>query len=470
MAQPFPNHPHLRGGFAPLQMECDVNDLVIEGEIPKELNGSFYRNGPNAQYAPRGQYHMFAGDGMVHAFHIEEGRVSYLNRWVRTVKWHKERQAGRALFSPFNPMETDKSVAGLDTDGAANTNIIWHGDKLLALEEGHAPFELDPHTLDSIGPHIYGGKLTGPMTAHPKIDPDTGEMLFFGYNANGTISDQMTFSVVDKAGQLLRSENFQAPYACMVHDFMVTRDYVMFPIMPLTGSQDRAIQGGPVYAWDPSKSNHIGVMPRNGSVQDLQWFQGDASYIFHPMNAYDTDDGKIICDVCEYPEAPLFPNVDGKRGDPKKALARLVRWTFDLKAPTNSYRVDPIDDLVCEFPRFDERYAGLPYRYGYVAGDTQPTEKVGGFNVIAAIDHHTGRIDAHDVGEGCATSEPIFVPRSSSSPEGDGFLLAYVYDANRGASHLEVLDAQNVSQGPLAKAMLDHRIPYGFHGNWRDAG
>ena len=355
MAQPFPNHPNLRGGFAPLQMECDVNDLVIEGEIPKELNGSFYRNGPNPQYAPRGHYHWFGGDGMVHAFHIEDGQVDYRNRWVRTVKWHKERAAGRSLFSAFNPMDNDPSVAGLETDGVANTNIIWHGGKLLALEEGHAPFELDPHTLESVGPHSYGGKLKGPMTAHPKIDPENGEMLFFGYNANGTISEHMTFSVVDKDGNLLRSESFAAPYAAMVHDFIVTRDHVIFPIMPLTGSLERAFEGGPVYAWEPDKGSHIGIMPRHGSVQDLQWFYGEASYVFHPMNAHTTDDGKIVCDVCEYPEAPLFPGVDGKPGDPKKALAKLARWTFDLNAQTDRYQVEQLLDLVCEFPRIDER-------------------------------------------------------------------------------------------------------------------
>jgi carotenoid cleavage dioxygenase len=306
------------------------------------------------------------------------------------------------------------------------------------------------------------------MTAHPKIDPENGEMLFFGYNASGTISPHMTFSVVDKAGTLLRSESFEAPYAAMVHDFVVTKDHVVFPIMPLTGSLERAFKGGPVYAWEPEKGVHIGVMPRNGSVQDLQWFRGEASYVFHPMNAFSTADGKIICDVCEYPEAPLFPAVDGTPGDPKKALAKLVRWTFDLNAQTDQYKVEQLDDLVCEFPRLDERFAGLPYRYGYFAGDTQPPEKVGGFNVVAAIDHQTGKLDSYDVGEGCATSEPIFVPRSSSAPEGDGFLLAYVYDANRAASHLMMLDAQNLAQGPLAKAMLDHRVPYGFHGNWRD--
>jgi carotenoid cleavage dioxygenase len=324
--------------------------------------------------------------------------------------------------------------------------------------------------LESLGPHIYGGKLKGPMTAHPKIDPENGEMLFFGYNANGTISEHMTFSVVDKDGKLLRSESFTAPYAAMVHDFVVTRDHVILPIMPLTGSLERAFKGGPVYAWEPEKGSHIGIMPRNGSVQDLQWFRGEASYVFHPMNAHTTDDGKIVCDVCEYPQAPLFPGVDGKPGDPKKALAKLARWTFDLNAQSDRYQVELLHDLVCEFPRLDERRAGLPYRFGYFAGDTQPPKKVGGYNVIAAIDHQTGKLSSYDVGEGCATSEPIFVPRRTGAEEGDGFLLAYVFDANRGASHMVVLDAQNVADGPLAKAMLDHRVPYGFHGNWRDAG
>ncbi|MEC8491926.1 MAG: carotenoid oxygenase family protein, partial [Pseudomonadota bacterium] len=239
MAQPFPNHPNLRGGFAPLQMECDVNDLVIEGEIPRALNGSFYRNGPNPQYAPRGHYHWFGGDGMVHAFHVEDGRVAYRNRWVRTIKWQKEREAGRSLFSAFNPLDNDDSVAGLETDGVANTNIIWHGGKLLALEEGHAPFELDPHTLESIGPHIYGGKLKGPMTAHPKIDPENGEMLFFGYNANGTISEHMTFSVVDRDGKLLRSESCETPDSSNVHHILVTRDPLKIPKKTRTRSMER---------------------------------------------------------------------------------------------------------------------------------------------------------------------------------------------------------------------------------------
>jgi carotenoid cleavage dioxygenase len=290
-------------------------------------------------------------------------------------------------------------------------------------------------------------------------------MLFFGYNADGMISEHMAFHVVDADGNLTRSETFTAPYAAMVHDFMITRDHVIFPIMPLTGSMERAMNGQPVYAWEPDKGVHIGIMPRNGSVDDMRWFQGDPSFVFHPMNAH-TNGDIVTCDVCEFEEAPLFPMVDGTPGDPAKAVPRLTRWKFDLGRNTDDYSSERLDDLACEFPRLDERRTGLEYRYGYFACDSSPEFKVGGFNGIGRVDHQTGKNDIYDVGEACATNEPVFVPRSADSPEGEGFLLANVYDDNRKATHLVILDAENLSAGPLAKAYLDHRVPFGFHGNW----
>ena len=466
MARMYPRHPNLVGGFAPLRMECDAPDLVVDGEVPRELNGTFYRNGPNPQFAPRGSYHWFGGDGMLHAFAIRDGRVAYRNRWLRTVKWNTEHDAGESLFSAFNPMESDERVRFMPTDGLANTNVVWHAGRLLALEEAHAPFEVDPDTLASKGAWTFDDKLVGPMTAHPKIDPETGEMLFFGYNANGAISEHMSFHVVDRKGRLVRSETFLAPYAAMVHDFIVTREHVIFPIMPLTGSMERAMRGAPVYAWEPEKGVHIGIMPRSGTVADLRWFHGDPAYVFHPMNAH-TDGDKVVCDVCEFEQAPLFPLPDGTPGDPHKAVPRLTRWTFDLAGNTDDYKWERLDDIACEFPRLDERRTGLDYRYGYMACDTNPEFKVGGFNAIGRIDHRTGRLDLYDVGAGCATNEPIFVPRADDAPEGEGYLLANVYDDNRKASHLVILDAENVAAGPLATAYLDHRVPFGFHGNWK---
>lgn len=402
---------------------------------------------------------------MIHAFHIENGRVSYRNRWVRTKKWQLEHEAGKSLFSALNPMDVDPSVQGVVTDGVANTNIVWHGGKLLALEEAHAPFELDPVTLQSKGPWTFDEALVGPMTAHPKIDPVSGEMIFFGYSADGMLSNKMSVHICDRDGRLVSSQFFDAPYAAMVHDFMVTEDYILFPIQPLTASLDRAMKGLPAFAWEPEKGNQIGVMPRRGKVEDIRWFQHDASFVFHPMNAHNAGD-LITCDVAEYGQAPLFPNPDGSKGDPAKMWAKLTRWTFDLAGNTNDYKVEAIDDAASEFGRLDERYACHDYRYGYMlrqeAGDSSVN-----FNSIAKVDHQTGGIESYQMGEEMASGEAIFVPKSDSASEGEGYLLANVYDRTIDKSHLVILDAQNPSAGPLARAFLDHRVPFGFHGNWR---
>ena len=234
MAKPYPKEDHLIGNFAPLRMESNVGDLIVEGDIPSGINGTYYRNGPDPKFPPRGgKSHWFGGDGMVHAFHINDGKVSYLNRWMRTVKWTKEDEAGEALFpSGMDPTDTDPSVQGLETDGLANTAIVSHAGKLLALEEAHAPFEFDPHTLESVGSHTFDGKLQGPVTAHPKVDPKTGELLFFGYMADGFFSDTIRFTAVSKEGKITKSELIKAPFPSMVHDFYATENYIIIQSGP----------------------------------------------------------------------------------------------------------------------------------------------------------------------------------------------------------------------------------------------
>jgi len=234
MATPFPNHPQLRGNYAPINFEAQIQDLVVEGSIPEDLSGSLYRNGPNPKYAPTGPYHWFGGDGMVHAFHFNEGRVDYLNRWIQTPKHLAELAEGRSVTRARQPdPETGKLVAD-NENGLANTHILWHGDQLLALDEGSKPFELTPMTLESKGYTETGRQLSGAMTAHPKIDPQTGELHGFGYMTGYAGSPTMTYHVLDKTGALIRSDEFAAPYPAMVHDFVITQDYVLFPIFPLT--------------------------------------------------------------------------------------------------------------------------------------------------------------------------------------------------------------------------------------------
>jgi carotenoid cleavage dioxygenase-like enzyme len=452
-------NPYLSGNFAPVRSEDDY-ELVVKGEIPKGLRGTLYRTGPNPQFDPRGEYHWFAGDGMIHAFHVEDGKVSYRNRYVRTPKWRLENEAGRALFGSFgNPMATDPSAMGKDS-GVANTNIVFHAGKLLALEEGHMPFEMQPRTLDS---KDYVEAYKGRTTAHPKIDPKTGEMVWFGYGIGDMpFATGISYGVTDASGKVVRRDDFEAPYSSMIHDFLVTENYALFPVLPLTGSLERAMTGLPPFAWEPDKGSHVAVMRRDADVASIRWFNAPPCYVFHPMNAWE-EDGKILADVFRYDNAPLFPNADGSPG--QKSAARLVRWTFDLSGNSDAIKEEAIDDLDGEFPRFDERYAGLGYRHGWYAADPSNAKTIKQ-TAIAHLDLKTGKRQVYALSGGDITSEPVFTPRSDTAEEGDGWLTAVVWRAAENRSDFLVFDALDLAKGPIGVAELPRRVPFGFHGNW----
>ena len=457
------SNPYLAGNFAPLREENDFADLKIAGAMPSELSGTYYRNGPNPQFEPRdANYHWFAGDGMIHAFTVSNGKISYRNRYVRTPKWELEHKAGKSLFGTFgNPMTS--SPRALTTDsGVANTNIVWHAGRLLALEEGHQPFALDPRSLDPKGYRDYAGKA-GRFTAHPKIDPETGELVFFCYMAGAIpLSSNIAYGVADRTGTVTRLDIFEAPYCSMIHDFFVTKNYVAFPVLPLTGSMTRAMKGRMPFAWEPEKGSHIGVMKRDAGVDTIRWFTTDPCYVFHPMNMWEDGD-RIFADVMEYERAPLFPNADGSPG--KNVSAYLTRWTFDLAGNSNTVKRERIGDLAGEFPRLDERRAGLSYRHGYYAGNSKADGKVF-FDCIAHVDHATGKQAVYRFENGDAPGEPVFVPRDDKAGEGDGFLVTTVYRAAENRSDFAVFEAGDVARGPIATAELPTRIPFGFHGNW----
>ena len=455
-----PSNPFLTGNFSPVRSEDDFA-LEVVGDFPLDLRGAFYRNGPNPQFEPRGRHHWFAGDGMIHAFFVDEGKVAYRNRYVRTPKWRLEHEAGKALFGGFDPRAADPSVVGKDS-GVANTNVVWHAGRLLALEEAHMPFELDPESLDSRG---YVDAYRDRVTAHPKIDPETGEMIWFAYSVGGWFTRTMAYGVTDPSGRVTRRDTFEAPFSSMAHDFLVTRRHALFPVLPLTGDLWRAMRGGPPFAWEPEKGAHVGVMRRDAGVESMRWFTTEACYVFHPMNAWEEGE-TIVADVMEYPVAPLFPNADGST--PEHTPARLVRWTFDLAANSDTIRREPLDDLAGEFPRFDERRAGLSYRHGWFAGRSG-VRLDEGFDCIAHVDVRTGRRRIWRFADGDAPGEPVFVPRSAGAPEGDGWVLALVWRGAEDRSDLVVFDAGAIESGPVAVARAPRRVPFGFHGNWRPA-
>jgi carotenoid cleavage dioxygenase len=456
-------NPFLQGNFAPWRLEGTAEHLDISGELPRDLNGTFYRNGPNPAYEPLGKYHWFDGDGMIHAITLNEGRASYRNRWVRSSGLSEERKAGRALYKGLREISFTEVPSFKNT---ANTNIIAHAGKLLALNEGALPTQLQPCTLETLGEWNFAGQLSGPMTAHPKLDPQSGEMLFFGYSP---FPPYLTFYVADRDGVLVRNEPIDLEWPSMIHDFAITRDYVVFILCPLVFDFDKLRSTGSPFSWEPQRGTRLGVMPRNGGNDDVRWFETDACYVFHPMNAYVEAD-HLVLDVARFARL-LFMNDSptGNAQDFGKDSPRLHRFCLPLQG--GAVKSTPCDDRPGEFPRIDERRLGEKHRFGYVAaaGDATPLGAAPVFTAVTKYDLERGSNEVRQFGAGNGVGEPLFIPRHATAAEDDGYVVVLGYNQNANRSDFYVLDARDIGGEPIAVVHLPHRIPYGFHGNWMAA-
>ncbi len=432
---------HLRGNYAPVTEEVDATDLDVIGQLPPELDGRYFRNGANPQsgWSP----HWFAGDGMIHGIRLRDGRAEwYRNRWVQTRSLN---EPGVKMIGPDG--STDRTI------GVANTHIVEHAGKILALVESSFPCELSPE-LETIGVHDFDGKLESAMTAHPKMCPVTGEMHFFGY---GFFAPYLTYHRVSAQGDLVQTEVIDVPGPTMIHDFSITESHVLFMDLPVVFDLDLAMKGGMPYRWDDDYGARIGVMPRGVAGVQPTWFDVDPCYVFHPMNSFDVigDTGQveqIVFDTARYPELWRQGSATFKND------AALHRWTLDLGAGTVAEEAP--DDRDIEFPRVAEGRVGSNNRYGY-AGAT-----FGDANSIVKYDLATGSSTAHDFGVERIPGEAVFVPRDGSEAEDDGWLLQYVYDKPTDSSEFVVLDANDVTADAVARVPLPQRVPFGFHGSW----
>lgn len=433
--------------FAPATHELDIGSLPVVGTVPRDLRGTLLRNGPNPG-KPQAAEHWFAGDGMLHAFRFERGRVSYRNRWIRTPRWCSAGDVGSSVVS----------------SSVANTNVLFHAGQLLALEEAHLPLRLEGLTDGPAFSPDFAASLSGPFTAHPKMDPATGELIFFAYGTPDGLSDGMSYGSVSASGHVTCFERFRAPYASMVHDFAVTRRHVLFPILPLAANAERAAAGGPPFAWEPQLGAFLGVLQRDRGVQSIEWRTLPPCFVFHVMNAWD-DGRRVHLDVMQADVPALFTLADGSaiEGD---SDAYLSRWTIDLDAAAPCHSQEFLCDIPGEFPRIDDRFAGSAHRHGWFVGDGAPGQP---FSCLVHIDHHEGRLDIYRLPDGDCASEGVFVPRSSQAEEGEGWLLSVVYRGRSDRSDLLLFDAQQLGAGPVACVRLPSRIPNGFHGNWVDA-
>jgi len=455
-------NPFLKGNYGPWRTEGETSNLEVTGELPRDLNGTFYRNGPNPAFEPGGRYHWFDGDGMIHAIHIENGQASYRNRYVASKGLLEERSAGRAIYKGLLEISPTEAPQFKNT---GNTNIVFHAGKLLALMEAALPTQMEPRSLQTIGEWDFDGKFYGPMTAHPKMDPESGEMLFFGYSP---IPPYLQFHIADRQGRLVRSEPIDLEWPTMMHDFAITKDYVIFLLAPLLFSFEKLAETGNIFSWEPQRGMRIGVMPRAGTSSEVKWFRDDAGYVFHPLNAYNTG-SEVVIDACRYGRM-LFMNPElNAPVDRDLDSPMLHRWRIDLQKGT--LKREQLDDSVAEFPRVDERRVGREHRFGYVAalGPERVHYEAPMFTAIHKHDLEHGTRVERAFGAYNGVGEPLFVPRTASAEEDDGYVLVLAYDHDRDMSEFHVLDARHISAAPIATVRLPHRVPYGFHGNWVDA-
>jgi carotenoid cleavage dioxygenase-like enzyme len=436
---------YLEGPFAPVHAEVTETDLPITGTLPRELNGLYVRIGPNPiDVANPANYHWFLGPGMVHGVRLRDGKALwYRNRWIGTDS--VQRQLGR----PVVPGPRRGTV------DIVNTNIIGHAGRLWALVEGSAlPVELDGE-LNTLRHGLFAAPPKRSFSAHPRLDPETGELHAVCYDF--MIRDRADYVVISADGRLLREVRVPVRHGPMIHDSAVTQSSVVILDLPVTFSMGAALRGKPLpYTWNARHPARIGLLPRRGDTDIVRWFEIEPCFAFHVVNAYDADDGSTVIDVVAYPRI-FDESQEGLNG----SHGRLERWILD-PASTQAKR-SVVSDFRQEFPRCDDRLAGRPYRYAYSIGVAPETI---GPQPLYRHDLRTGATIRHDYGPHHMPGEAVFVPHHPDAAEGDGWLLAFVYDLSDDSSTLVVLDASDPSGEAVATVWLPARVPLGFHANW----
>jgi carotenoid cleavage dioxygenase len=436
---------YLEGNYAPVEEEVTAVDLPVIGQLPAALNGRYLRNGPNPATAPDpAAYHWFVGDGMVHGIRLRDGKAEwYRNRWVRTDR------VAEALGEA--PPEGDVH-GGMDN---ANTNVIGHAGRTLAIvEAGARPVELS-YDLDTLRRTDLDGTLPNGYTAHPKRDPETDELFACSYH---WAVPGLQYTVIDRDGRVRKLETIDVPDGPMVHDMSITASRAIFYDLPVTFSLEAAASSMFPYVWNDDHPSRVGVMPREGTAADVRWFDVEPCYVFHPLNAYDDGDA-VVLDVVRHPS--MFKT---DRNGPNEGAPSLWRWTVDTAG--GIVKEEQLDDRAVEFPRVDERVVGRPHRYGWAATLHEGDDLDFDGSRITRYDLETGASETHDFGSHCATGEAVFIPAEADAAEDDGWAMALVYDRTTDRSELVVLAAADPAAGPVARVPLPVRVPFGFHGNW----
>lgn len=478
----FPQTPYFIGLNEPVGREVAFTGLEVEGTIPPEVRGSFYRAVPDPAFPPKfADDHTLSGDGMVSRLSINpDGSVDFAMKFVETARHKAEKELGRARFGKYrNPYTDDADVQGVDRT-VANTTPVWHAGKLLMAKEDGLPYRVDPRTLETIGRYDFGGALKSEtMTAHVRVDPATGEMFFYGYEADGLASTKVAYCVVGADGQLKSEQWFDAPYCAMMHDFTISENYALFPIYPTTADLDRLKAGGEHWHHHPELDSWLGVMPRYGDVSEIKWFKGPKGvFCYHMMNAWEDADGLLHFDQClsNTNAFAFIREPSGIHMQPWEIQGGLTRWTVDPRGPAGDV-AESVIGPPGDFPVIPAAKQGRPYATGFMLTmnpDRQGPPVFGG-PVLAMFDMLV-RLDGMDtptpqitqalpMQPGWCYNEPLHVP----SAEHEGWLITFV-DHQTGENTFEhfawILEAGAIGKGPVASIRIPTRLRPQVHGWW----
>ncbi len=479
----FPETVDFMGLNTPLGEEYSLKNLPVEGDIPAEFKGAFFRAVPDPAYPPRfSDDTALSGDGMISRYLFnDDGTVDFDIRFVDTARYRAEREADRAVFGKYrNPYTDEDSVKGVDRT-VANTTPVWHAGRLLMTKEDGRAYEVNPHTLETLGSYDFGGALKSEtMTAHVRIAPETGEMFLFGYECDGLASTKVSYVIIDKQGKLVREQWFDTPYCSMMHDFAITKNWVIFPVFPTTADLDRIKAGGDHWIHEPELDSWMGVMPRYGDVAEMRWFKGPKGVSsYHMMNAFEDDQGRISMDhhMTATNAFEFIRRASGIDVNVADIFGGLMRWTVDPTSDNTEIEQEmlgPPGDL-CRIPDADQ---GRPYKRGwYLSMNPNATEPplLGGpvgamFNALISFEPKTGRISSYNLPPSHGLNEPTHI--CSNTPGHEGWLITQV-DHMTGDGAYEhaawIFNAGDIEAGPVAKIATPHRLRPQVHGWWASA-
>ena len=471
------DHPYLHGLFAPVDCELAASDLLIEsGEIPKDLNGAYVVNGPNQRFKPTGRYHYYDGDGMLHATYFKNGKASYQSKWIRTPAFIAEEKAGHAIWpglcGPFN-----YDLPGSPIKDNSNTDIIFYQGKLMSLWYlAGCPQAIDPMTLETLGPETLNNALNHNLSAHSKVDPRTGELIFFNYQ---DVEPYMTYGVANTQSDIRIDVPIELPGPRSPHDLGITQNYSILHDLPyfhdteiLMRHKKRVVR---FHADIPAR---FGIIPRYGSTADVQWFEAKSCYILHIVNCWEEGDTLVMVGCRQ-------PNPGGNRDPEDGPLAsqlaerrrthQLHEWRFDLKTGQTHERV--LNELNLEFPTINNHYVGVKNRFAYLqvlpgnSDDAAVEGRCQTFDGLVKFDLETLNYQRFDYGKGVSGSESWFAPRtplSATAAEDDGYVITYTHSQYDWVSRCLIFDARDIAQGPIATLRMPRRFNVGFHATWVD--